>query len=192
MIGQNSLKRQIRMASVQELAVAYLSMLPSQALESLGLPSDVMSAIRTKRMDDDYVGQAAAMAAFAFSNNANTPTDRFVAAQMLILGSGCMLRAKPFGVGSITGADKDKLQDLLVGSFNVIRANGSGIRITGDAILEELDDLSTRAEKYNRYIQFDADAQNDFADVKEEELGTASDVLRDAVKKVGSVINIFD
>jgi hypothetical protein len=135
-------------------------------------------------MDDDYVGQAASMAAFAFSNNTNTASDRFVAAQIFALSIGCIMRAKPMTLDLVDNMKKDRVKDIIAESFNMLPPVGAGVRISGDAVAEELHRLCEKAEQYNRYLLVDEKTQADFADVKEEEVGTIGDKIRGIYESV--------
>jgi hypothetical protein len=178
-------------SATREIAVSVLSVLPLAFLQSLDLPGDLLEDISAKRLDDDYVGQAAVGMAFALSNNANTPTDRFVASQIMLLAAGTILRARPFMLNTLSSYDKDELTNLMQGLFNLV-GPGSTTKYTlsGDALSEEVFSLYNNISQYNRDLVHDPKSQDDFSDVNRDEVGTVKGYIKDKMDKVGDILGV--
>lgn len=148
----SELLRDQRIAAMNELIVATLSMFDDVSLDTLNLPPSVLRDIDVARAGDDSVGVAVAAFSLAVSNYNLTDQDRLVASQIFAAASACTQRKMVVTKTLLDSQNVLLNRNILDSIYEWFKEQDATYNLNGDALEEESERLLKYVSQYNRTI----------------------------------------
>jgi len=150
---RNNIRRQLRLDTMADVAIAILSVIDDESLDQLGLNSSTLAGIEEARRGDDTFGLAAAGFCFALTNATLTPQDRLVCSQILALAAACTQRKMVLTKKMLDSENVLMNRAILDNLWQWLLEADKTYTVTGDALEEEVTRIYDYVSQYDRTIK---------------------------------------